>query len=74
MTGGERRSKRRPVLVNLLNRQLVAEDIGDEIFALAVKICPICRGVTGNRQLTNPARPANVVTEIAYPCREDNSL
>jgi aminopeptidase-like protein len=29
-------------------RKLVSEDIGDEIFALAAKIYPICRSITGN--------------------------
>src|SRR5262245_12917959 len=31
-----------------LRRQLLTEDIGDEIFALAAKIFPICRSITGN--------------------------
>jgi aminopeptidase-like protein len=31
-----------------LSRQLAAEDIGQEIFALAAKIYPICRSITGN--------------------------
>src|SRR5215468_8071420 len=29
-------------------QRLVAADIGDEIFALAAKIYPICRSITGN--------------------------
>jgi aminopeptidase-like protein len=29
-------------------RQLISEDIGDKIFALAAKIYPICRSITGN--------------------------
>jgi len=29
-------------------RQLVSENIGDQIFALAAKIYPICRSITGN--------------------------
>jgi aminopeptidase-like protein len=31
-----------------LSRQLAAEDIGQEIFALVAKIYPICRSITGN--------------------------
>ena len=31
-----------------LGEQLVTEDIGEEIFALAAKIFPICRSITGN--------------------------
>jgi aminopeptidase-like protein len=31
-----------------LSSQLAAEDIGQEIFALAAKIYPICRSITGN--------------------------
>ena len=31
-----------------LSRQLATEDIGQEIFALAAKIYPICRSITGN--------------------------
>jgi len=31
-----------------LNEQLVTENIGDEIFALAAKLYPICRSITGD--------------------------
>jgi len=31
-----------------LGEQLVTEDIGEEIFAFAAKIFPICRSITGN--------------------------
>ena len=31
-----------------LTEQLVTEDIGDEIFALAAKLYPICRSITGD--------------------------
>ena len=31
-----------------LGEQLLTEDIGEEIFALAAKIFPICRSITGN--------------------------
>ena len=31
-----------------LGEQLVTEEIGEEIFALATKIFPICRSITGN--------------------------
>jgi aminopeptidase-like protein len=31
-----------------LGEQLVTEEIGGEIFALATKIFPICRSITGN--------------------------
>ena len=31
-----------------LGEQLVTKDIGEEIYALAAKIYPICRSITGN--------------------------
>src|SRR5262249_55053934 len=36
------------ILRGRLGEQLVTEDIGEEIFALASKIFPICRSITGN--------------------------
>ena len=44
--GVERASLGARDIINL--EQLVTEDIGEEIFALAAKLFPICRSITGN--------------------------
>src|SRR5262245_15328355 len=35
-------------IANCLWRQLLTDDIGEEIFTFATKIFPICRSITGN--------------------------